>query len=78
MSAINEEIRYSVSPTGERYPIPMDQDHSKELKRIETLVGKARKEKKEIVVVMGLGFVGAVMAAIVADTGIGKATTASS
>jgi nucleotide sugar dehydrogenase len=68
MSAINEEIRYSVSPTGERYPIPMDQDHSKELKRIETLVGKARKEKKEIVVVMGLGFVGAVMAAIVADT----------
>jgi UDP-N-acetyl-D-glucosamine dehydrogenase len=68
MSAKKEEIRYSISPTGEKYPIPTDQDHSKELKRIETLVSKSRKEKKEIVVVMGLGFVGAVMAAIVADT----------
>jgi len=68
MSAKKEEIRYSVSPTGEKYPIPTDQDHTKELKRIEALVSKSRKEKKEIVVVMGLGFVGAVMAAIVADT----------
>ncbi|MCK4465022.1 MAG: nucleotide sugar dehydrogenase, partial [Bacteroidales bacterium] len=32
------------------------------------LVELARKDKKEIVVVMGIGFVGAVMAAIVADT----------
>ena len=68
MPAKKEEVRYSVSPAGEKYPIPTEQDYSKELKRIETLVNKARKEKKEIVVVMGLGFVGAVMAAIVADT----------
>ena len=68
MATKKEEIRYSVSPTGEKYPIPQEQDYAKDLKRIETLVSKAKKEKKEIVVVMGLGFVGAVMAAIVADT----------
>jgi len=38
------------------------------MKRLEKLVAAARKEGKEIVVVMGVGFVGAVMAAIVADT----------
>jgi UDP-N-acetyl-D-mannosaminuronate dehydrogenase len=36
--------------------------------RVEALVNAARSEGKEIVVVMGVGFVGAVMAAIVADT----------
>jgi UDP-N-acetyl-D-glucosamine dehydrogenase len=68
MATKKEEIRYSVSPTGEKYSIPQEQDYAKEFKRIKTLVSKAKKEKKEIVVVMGLGFVGAVMAAIVADT----------
>jgi len=68
METKKEEIHYSLSPTGEKYPIPQEQDYTKELKRIKTLVSKARREKKEIVVVMGLGFVGAVMAAIVADT----------
>ena len=68
MATKKDETRYSASPTGEKYPIPGEQDYGKELKRIESLVNKARKEKKEIVVVMGLGFVGAVMAAIVADT----------
>ena len=68
MATTKEEIRYSVSPAGANYPIPLKEDHPKELKRVEALVNKARKEKKEIVVVMGLGFVGAVMAAIVADT----------
>jgi UDP-N-acetyl-D-glucosamine dehydrogenase len=63
-----EQIRYSVSPSGEKFPIPSKSDYEKELKRVEKLVTKARKDKKEIVVVMGLGFVGAVMAAIVADT----------
>jgi len=63
-----EQIRYSTSPTGEKFPIPTKNDFNKELQRIEKLVIQARKEKKEIVVVMGIGFVGAVMAAIVADT----------
>lgn len=63
-----EQIRYSTGPDGEKFPIPTKNGYDKELIRIEKLVIQARKEKKEIVVVMGLGFVGAVMAAIVADT----------
>jgi len=59
---------YSISPTGEKFPIPQEQDYPAEYERIEKLVEAARKEGKEIVVVMGVGFVGAVMAAIIADT----------
>ena len=66
--AAKESLVHSISPSGEKYPLPRLQDYGKELQRIEKLVENARKEKKEIVVVMGLGFVGAVMAAIVADT----------
>ncbi|MEI7981914.1 MAG: hypothetical protein WCI71_09675 [Bacteroidota bacterium] len=58
----------SLSPAGESFTLPVETDFENELKRIEKLVLKARSENKEIVVVMGLGFVGAVMAAIVADT----------
>jgi len=59
---------YSVSPSGEKFAIPTEQEYARELERIESLVAAARKEGKEIVVVMGVGFVGAVMAAIIADT----------
>ena len=59
---------YSVSPSGEKFAIPTEQGYARELERIESLVAEARKEGKEIVVVMGVGFVGAVMAAIIADT----------
>jgi nucleotide sugar dehydrogenase len=59
---------YSFSPDGESFKIPTQQDYAVELKRIGALVNQARKEKKEIVVVMGVGFVGAVMAAIIADS----------
>jgi len=59
---------YSVSPEGEKFAIPSQNQYESEFGRIEALVGQARNEGKEIVVVMGVGFVGAVMAAIVADT----------
>jgi len=59
---------YSVSPAGEKFPIPAENEYEAEFKRIEALTKAARDEGKEIVVVMGVGFVGAVMAAIVADT----------
>ncbi len=59
---------YSVSPTGEKFEIPSKDQYQTEFERIEGLVNTARSEGKEIVVVMGVGFVGAVMAAIVADT----------
>jgi len=59
---------YSVSPAGEKFEIPQESEYAGELERVEDLVEAARGEGKEIVVVMGVGFVGAVMAAIVADT----------
>ena len=59
---------YSVSPSGEKFPIPHEDDYAKEFQRLEQLTARAREENKEIVVVMGVGFVGAVMAAIIANT----------
>jgi UDP-N-acetyl-D-glucosamine dehydrogenase len=59
---------YSASPSGEKFPIPTEEQYAEEYKRLESLVEAARNEGKEIVVVMGVGFVGAVMAAIIADT----------
>ncbi|MFC1738167.1 nucleotide sugar dehydrogenase [Planctomycetota bacterium] len=59
---------YSVSPAGEKFEIPKAEEYDAEFNRIESLVEAARSEGKEIVVVMGVGFVGAVMAAIVADS----------
>ena len=59
---------YSVSPSGEKFAIPGRDEYAPEMERLEKLASAARAEGKEIVVVMGVGFVGAVMAAIVADT----------
>jgi nucleotide sugar dehydrogenase len=61
-------IEVSVNPAGEQFPLPQKSDYDKEFTRLEKLVGAARRDGQEIVVVMGVGFVGAVMAAIVADT----------
>ena len=58
----------SISPSGEEFLLPKPDDYSLEFNRINSLVENARKEGKEIVVVLGVGFVGSVMAAIVADT----------
>jgi nucleotide sugar dehydrogenase len=64
----NEKISYSTSPSGEQFSIPTKDEYEKEYKRVEQLTIKARDDNKEIVVVMGVGFVGSVMAAIIADT----------
>jgi len=61
-------VEVSINPAGESFPLPSDGEYAAEYQRIEKLVEAARKEGKEIVVVMGVGFVGAVMAAIIADT----------
>jgi UDP-N-acetyl-D-glucosamine dehydrogenase len=66
--ANNGKIEYSVSPANEKFLIPQEDQYAAEYERLETMVDQARSEGKEIVVVMGVGFVGAVMAAIVADT----------
>jgi UDP-N-acetyl-D-glucosamine dehydrogenase len=62
------EKQFSISPYGEKFPLPEKADFQKEFDRVKALSEVARAEGKEIVVVMGVGFVGAVMAAIVADT----------
>ena len=61
-------MAFSISPDGEKFKLPSDEDYRKEYKKLKTLVDKHRKEGREIVVVMGLGFVGAVMAGVVADS----------
>ena len=58
----------SSSPAKEQFPIPLPEERAAEFERVKALADAARKEGREIVVVVGLGFVGAVMAAIVADT----------
>ncbi len=60
--------QFSLSPTGEKFALPEKEDFQNEYQRLQKLVHEARNDRKEIVVVMGVGFVGAVMAAIVADT----------
>ena len=59
---------HSISPTGEEFRLPQQDEYAAEMQRLEALVAEARTRGQEIVVVMGVGFVGAVMAAIVADT----------
>ena len=61
-------MEHSVSPEGEKFKIPDEEDYKKEYARLEKLAKAHRKEGQEIVVVMGLGFVGAVMAGVVADS----------
>jgi len=63
----NEEVVYSISPQGDKFALPEAKEYDPELARIEKLVEQARAKGQEIIVVMGVGFVGAVMAAIVAD-----------
>jgi len=60
--------KYSVSPNGEKFPLPKPDDYKAEFESIKKRVRQERAKGREIVVVMGVGFVGAVMAAIVADT----------
>lgn len=62
------KMEYSVSPDGKEYPLPLQDDYEKEFDRLKTITDKQRELGREIVVVMGLGFVGAVMAAVVADS----------
>jgi len=65
---LSADKQYAVSPSGKKYPLPAPEDYPAEFEKMKRLAEQARAEGREIVVVMGLGFVGAVMAAIVADS----------
>jgi nucleotide sugar dehydrogenase len=59
---------YSVSPEGEEFPLPTPEDYAREFENLRQLAESQRAMGREIVVVVGLGFVGAVMAAVIADS----------
>ena len=61
-------MEYSISPDGEKFKLPQEDDYLEEYERIKRLVASKRDEGFQIVVIMGLGFVGAVMAGVVADS----------
>jgi nucleotide sugar dehydrogenase len=60
--------RVSIGPDGERFALPGAADGTAERERLQALAAAHRAEGREIVVVVGLGFVGAVMAAVIADS----------
>ena len=61
-------MEYSMSPEGEKFHLPTEDENRREFERLKTLTQEQRDLGREIVVVMGLGFVGAVMAGVVADS----------
>jgi UDP-N-acetyl-D-glucosamine dehydrogenase len=56
----------STAPNGEQFPLPAPEDYDREISRLQQLC-KAQQDQGRQVVVMGVGFVGAVMAGVVAD-----------
>ncbi|HQB31093.1 MAG TPA: GDP-mannose dehydrogenase, partial [Syntrophales bacterium] len=64
----NDSLNVSLSPSGEGFPLPGGDDYRKEFEMLKDLVARERGKGREIVVVMGLGFVGAVMAGVIADS----------
>ncbi len=59
---------YSTCPAGEVFPIPKQSEHEEEIARLAKILAEQRAMGRQIVVVMGVGFVGAVMAGVVADS----------
>jgi len=62
------EPAVSICPAGEAFSLPIEQDYKEEFKRLQKIINEQRLMGREIVVVMGVGFVGAVMAGVVADS----------
>jgi UDP-N-acetyl-D-glucosamine dehydrogenase len=65
---INSDIAYSICPSGEKFALPEPEDYAAEFEHMQKLVEEQRSKNREIVVVMGVGFVGSVMAGVVADS----------
>ena len=58
----------SICPAGEKFPLPEKNDYVREFQHLQKLVKEQRLKSREIVVVMGVGFVGSVMAGVIADS----------
>ena len=68
MDRHQSENDYSTCPSGEKFPLPKATDYASEFKKMQKLVEEQRLKNREIVIVMGVGFVGSVMAGVVADS----------
>ena len=66
--SIPAEPLVSICPVGQVFPLPAKDDYDREFDRIQQMVQEQRRLGREIVLVMGVGFVGAVMAGVIADT----------
>ncbi len=64
----HDEAAVSICPAGEAFTLPTAKDFDNEFKKLQFIVKEQRLKGREIVVVIGVGFVGAVMAAVVADS----------
>lgn len=62
------KTQWSINPAGEMFPLPEEKDYQIEFERLSKLTKQAHEKGQEVVVVMGAGFVGAVMAAVVAGS----------
>ena len=67
-AAKEAEAAVSVCPNGERFALPTESEFKQEFHRLERIVEQQRSMGREIVVVMGVGFVGSVMAGVIADS----------
>ncbi len=64
----DQQAQVSVSPEGEVFPLPGPEEFEQENQRLARLAQEQKALGRQVVVVMGVGFVGAVMAAVVADS----------
>ena len=63
-----DEALYSICPSGEKFILPTADEYAGEFEKVQKRVEEHRFKNREIVVVMGVGFVGSVMAGVVADS----------
>ena len=63
-----DEALYSICPSGEKFILPTADEYAREFENVQKRVEEQRAKNREIVVVMGVGFVGSVMAGVVADS----------
>ena len=77
LKTVAKDVPLSQSPNGEAFPLPKPEDYAKELRRLKKRIAQFKENlfpppdrvrEGEVVVVMGVGFVGAVMAGVVADS----------
>ncbi len=57
----------STAPNGETFPLPTPEDYDREILSLQLLCKSQHDRGRQAVLVMGVGFVGAVMAGVVAD-----------